>query len=191
MRKVLLAVLIIAIAVSSIFALTVVPNPLVRNRPWFSIDGAAFYPQVCILGIDTPCIVILVTFHNPTHATYDLKITDATLRLVIPGLGSFTKNSLRSGIPKSLYYYTLHGCTPIWVPLLFNYLEVLGLNWSGGSGSPIVKVELDVQVAINGTPTAFVSEADIILTGYTGYHQTSPTTGVPAQPPNECLFPWV
>ncbi len=82
--KLLLAIIVIALVLSTVFVLSFAPNPLVKNRPWVTVEGISFYQETSYdldTGLPTNEVYsfLIITIHNPTHSTPTFELSHANL----------------------------------------------------------------------------------------------------------------
>jgi hypothetical protein len=204
MKKVFLAVLIIAIAAGSVFALSVVPNPLVRNMPWISIDWVTI--DTFTDSSVTLDFLLGISIHNPTHRLYLIQVTDAELDgkltyFYYHSLEQTLSLNWNQNLPTGTAQIFLNGawtdlaaatelqaCSPILLAIYFQ-----SANLPTGSRVDNGTFHLTLDVSVNGDKATFSD--DLSTSFVTTPTQTTTTTSTTAtesfKPPNECVFPWV
>jgi hypothetical protein len=194
-KKVLLAVLVIAVALTSLAALSVIPNQFVKNRIWMSIEGISI-SSIILLGNPTTDFILIVGIHNPTHQAYRVEVTNADLDANITGVRAQRFHSSR-GFP---YIYAndswtdltgsteLQACYPILMGL--DFISSASLPSSSNNGTFL----LTLMVRINGSQTTFTNNW---TTSFAAASQTTSTSATTTsitetyKPPNECVLPWL
>jgi hypothetical protein len=210
------AVLFIAVAVTSAFALYFLPNPIVasflRTDPWMSIESAAVTlfgcgPSMCRPGKqDLYSFEIAATIHNPTHRNHSISFTNSgtlTVRYVEYGLvksrvtiGNAYLSYVNGGAPIGLsipaYRVAQPACTPSY--LILDFATYAGAFPKGGKGD--LQLQLDLRVRFDGAETVTDLVADITVSATQVFVQA---LNVPLQWPiiptiqpqsNECQIPW-
>lgn len=199
MKKVLLAALIILIMVTgAVLTLSVVPNPLIKTKPWVAVEWISLFEEYTSTG--TLSVFLLgVSIHNPTHHAYRVELTNvelsADLTLSSGDNQRLKPSVLRVGLPE-IYWHgiwkyfdtiEMQACLPDLISFSFVSLEdVLVSQVDKGT------FHLNLTGTIDGDKTLFSNDfsTDFVETSMqtTTTSITSTTTYKAA---NECLFPWV
>jgi hypothetical protein len=200
-RKVSLAILVIALASTSLIALSVVPNPLIKNRPWVTMRSVTI-SSIRIYGTKLVDFGLAISIHNPTHHNYHIEVNSAVLDADITS-GSLQKHLRYSTNSSEIFQngrwtfvdsIELQACYPVIVG--FDFLDTAtGLPSSVDKGT----FHLNLAVTINGTETIFSSDLseDFVTTPTQGGNvltvqiTSTNSTQLSYVPPNECLFPWI
>lgn len=206
-RKLLLAVIVIVLALTSVLVLSFAPNPVIwKNRPWVGVEGISIsvsFETAILFGVvenvTTVHSFLIIAIHNPTHRTptivlnhADLEVNISTSLNALPrtlGFGTVTYFQIFEGgnWANPVSSIQLTACSP----------TVVGLNFVSNafplSFNTNMTFYLNLVFTLNGVPTTFtdVWTPNLVSTPLqTTTTATTTTTGV-YTPPNECLFPWV
>lgn len=194
-RKPVIATLVIALALASVLVLSVVPNPVIKNRLWASLEDVEFYSVSGVISASVD-VLLLVIIHNPTHHTYSITVSGGTLdadittgsgnlhlHLDSPGVtfGTFSQPNL---IEFNAHYITVFGCLPAQLGLVFEAQGVVILPNSAEKGT----FHLTFNMTDDGSKFVFT---DDLTMNFTHAASTATTTSEAYNPPNECLIPWV
>jgi hypothetical protein len=210
MNKVFLAVLIIAMAVSSVVAFSFVPNPLVKNRPWINIDDVSISILTDYQGSTVADFSLVIGIHNPTHQTIRMedinpyvngKITVTTFSDTVERY--LEGNLLDSQILSNGNWITLpiqgaagssaelSPCSPTQIGFEFesSLVELPSMTSVITSGT----FHFTITFTINGSKTSLTNDisTNFVTTPTQATTSTSTTATESYKPTNECLFPWV
>jgi hypothetical protein len=197
--RVLLVVLVIALASTNLVAWSTVPNPLIKNRPWVTMEWVTI-SSLRIYGTTFVDFGLAISIHNPTHRNYHIEMNRAVLDANIAS-GSLEKHLRYSTNSSEIFQngqwtfadsIELQACYPIIVGFEF-------LDTPTGIPSPVDKgtFHLNLAVTINGTETIFSSDLsqDFVTTPTAGGNVLTITITTSTQlnykRPNECLLPWL
>jgi ribosomal protein L40E len=189
-----IAISLIALILVSLFVLSVAPNPIIKNRPWLSVEDVSIDLLDWGTGTVSAEPLLVITIHNPTHRTSTIQFNNADLGVTISGytwhFSTYTPSIFQSDNWTDLAgSVELPACSSILVGLDFQQYQP-----SFPAYFAQVTFRLNLLVEINGMPvtltenwtTSFVSTP-----AQTTTTTATTTTSAPYTPPNECLLPWV
>lgn len=201
-----LSVIMVALALT-VLVLSFVPNPLIKNRPWVSVEDILFYQEenydffTGAAESTTVYSFLIITIHNPTHSTPTFTMNYADLYANIYKLSSsssqtfvytpqsateFTIFKGGNWRPSPVRWVELPACSPTVVEFDFFSDKTFPNSFNKGT------FHLKLAVSISGVPAIFTDDwtTNFVSTPLQTTTTTTQMTGV-YTPPNECLFPWV
>jgi hypothetical protein len=197
------AAIAIILVVQVLFILTFVPNPLLKNSPWTSVEGILLVPAGVLYV--PPEIYVVVGFHNPTHRSYSVEMIGGTFHgeffLETEGGVALGTRVLEFRVMwfiepasgRSMGSFVLQPCSPSYL-----IVELMGtsMNWWDQALLYVRKasVTLEMQVKLNGEGTRYTNNyaATFVSVSMNNSREERPTTqAANSTLPSECLIPWI